>query len=61
MQQRVAYFNQYRVLNMDFAFWGSIRNFQGKYIRYVITRYCSTNGLRITTTHRQSLIKLLDK
>lgn len=58
LDQRLKAFRRYKSLNLNFAFWGSMPNAQGDLYRYVITRYCATNGLEITKVRQSSMIKM---
>ncbi len=58
LDQRLKQFNKYKILNLNYSFWGSMQNTQGIYVRYVVTRYCTTNGVEITGTRQMQLTKL---
>jgi hypothetical protein len=58
IEQRLKAFRRYKSLNLNFSFWGSMPNAQGHYYRYVVIRYCSTNGLEITEVKHYPLVKL---
>ncbi|MEE4245090.1 MAG: hypothetical protein V2I33_06750 [Kangiellaceae bacterium] len=58
IEQRLKHFKKYKALNLSFSYWGSLKNSQGKFSRYVITRYCNTNGVEITGVRKLGLQRM---
>ncbi|MCO7227284.1 hypothetical protein [Pleionea sp. CnH1-48] len=58
LEQRMRHFKRHKALNLQYSFWGSVRNHQGQYFRYVITRSCKIKNGDIVGTIKGPMIKL---